>query len=264
MGFFPFDANEAIRHRREFAEEGLRGGSPVVGVSFDEGLLLLTVRKTQRKVFEVYDRLIYSAIGNQSDVEAIRVGSIDVTHREGFDRSPDDVTGQRLIGFSLSPTLKRLYGDFTGALPAVIRAMFGEVGSTPEDDTFYILNFDGESTISRGFAAVGGTARAEDRMALSLVGVGPKTTRAQALDRALKAWGEGALAGRARRSKRKDDDDEPASDEKSEDERAAALIRDELKTATLEVGVLDRGTQRESRFRLLSSADLADVMATYR
>ncbi len=130
MVFNPFDYNEATRHRRDSVEDRLREGSPVVGISYDKGLLLLTVRRTQRKVFEVYDRLIYSAIGNQSDIEAIRVGAIDVAHKEGYDRSPDDVTIQRIVGFALSPPLKRLFGDTFNAQPAVIRAVFGELGKT--------------------------------------------------------------------------------------------------------------------------------------
>src|SRR5437660_1497144 len=106
--YSPFDFNEASRHREDYVEDKLREGSPIVGISYDAGLLILTVRKTQRKVFEIFDRLIYSAIGKQADVEAIRLGAINFAHQEGFDRSPDDVTVQRIVGFQLSPPLKRL------------------------------------------------------------------------------------------------------------------------------------------------------------
>src|ERR1044071_3451923 len=104
--YSPFDINEAVAHRKEFVEEGLRGGSPVVGMSYNGGLLLLTVRRTQRKVYEIYDRQMFSAIGNQSDIENVRLASINMAHQEGFERSPDDVSTQRLVGFSLSPALK--------------------------------------------------------------------------------------------------------------------------------------------------------------
>src|SRR5258706_4654760 len=173
--FSPFDFNEADRHRRDHVEDRLREGSPIVGISFDAGLLLLTVRQTQRKVFEVYDRLVYSAIGHQSDIEAIRVGSINFAHQEGFDRSPDDVTAQRLVGFQLSPPLKRLFGDQFNA-PAVIRAIFGELGTTPAEDAFFFLNYDGEFTQAHTFTAIAGTPEAGDRMSLLLLGVGPGNT----------------------------------------------------------------------------------------
>src|SRR5438477_2959243 len=182
--FSPFDFNEADRHRRDHVEDRLKEGSPIVGISFDTGLLLLTVRQTQRKVFEIYDRMIYSAIGHQSDIEAIRVGSINFAHQEGFDRSPDDVTAQRMVGFQLSPPLKRLFGDQFNA-PAVVRAVFGELGATPPEDLFFVLNYDGDFSQSHGFAAAAGTTEAEDRMVLWLMGVGPDITQDQAIERAL-------------------------------------------------------------------------------
>lgn len=259
--YSPFDFNEADRHRREHVEERLRDGSPIVGISFDSGLLLLTVRHTQRKVFEIYDRLIYSAIGNQSDVEAIRVGAIDVAHREGFDRSPDDVTAQRLVGFSLSPPLKRLFGEQLSA-PPVIRALFGELGKVPEDDLFFTLNYDGEFSQAHAFAGVAGTSEAEDRMALWLMGVGPDTTQEQATERALKAWAVGAME--TRRSKlAKEDDQDPLKDIE-EGEKITGFLREELRTGKAEVGILDRRTNRESKFRLLSSNDLSELLRAYR
>ncbi len=263
MVFNPFDYNEATRHRRDSVEDRLREGSPVIGISYDKGLLLLTVRRTQRKVFEVYDRLIYSAIGNQSDIEAIRVGAIDVAHKEGYDRSPDDVTIQRIVGFALSPPLKRLFGDTFNAQPAVIRAVFGELGKTPREDLFFVLNYDGEYSQHQTFAAVAGTQEAEDRMALSLMGVGPETTREQALERALKAWAAGAMEARRRGSGKDDEDENPLRDI-DEEEQIAGFLRTELKTGQVEAGILERFTTRESKFLLLAAADLKELLKEYK
>jgi proteasome alpha subunit len=260
--FSPFDFNEADRHRRDHVEDRLKEGSPIVGVSFDAGLLLLTVRQTQRKVFEIYDRLAYSAMGHQSDVEAIRVGSINFAHQEGFDRSPDDVTAQRLVGFQLSPPLKRLFGDQFNA-PAVIRAIFGELGTTPAEDAFFILNYDGEFTQAHAFAAIAGAQEAEDRMALWLMGVGPDTSREQALERSLKAWAVGAMESRRKHS---DNDEENVLDpllDVEEGERLVGFLRQELKTSQVEVGILERHTTRESKFKLLSVDELKDVLKEY-
>ena len=260
--FSPFDFNEADRHRRDHVEERLKEGSPIVGISFDAGLLLLTVRQTQRKVFEIYDRMIYSAIGHQSDIEAIRVGSINFAHQEGFERSPDDVTAQRLVGFQLSPPLKRLFGDQFNA-PAVIRAIFGELGTTPAEDAFFILNYDGEFTLAHAFAAIAGNAEAEDRMALWLMGVGPETTRDQAVERGLKAWAVGAMESRRKRSA---EDEERISDpltEGDESERLAGFLREELKTAQVEVGILERFSNRESKFKLLAQEDMKEMLRDY-
>ena len=259
--YSPFDFNEADRHRREHVEDRLRDGSPIVGISYDAGLLLLTVRGSQRKIFEVYDRLIYSAIGHQADLEAIRVGAINFAHQEGFDRSPDDVTAQRLIGFQLSPPLKRLFGDQWNA-PAVIRALFGELGGTSAEDTFFVLNYDGEFSQSHRFAAVAGTAEAEDRMVARLQEIGENAGMNEALDRALKAWGAGALESR-RRSSSPDEEENPLSESAGEGD-LTGFLTEELKTGKLEVGILDRKTSREGKFRLLDEAELAGLLKEYR
>ena len=262
MVFSPYDYNEAERHRRDNVEDKLREGSPIVGVSFDAGLLLLTVRQSQRKIFEVYDRLIYSAIGHQADVEAIRVGSINFAHQEGFDRSPDDVTVQRLVGFQLSPPLKRLFGDQFNA-PAIVRALFGELGAAPADDAFFVLNYDGDFSQSHGFAAIAGSHEAEDRMVLWLMGVGPETSREQAIERALKAWAVGAITSRRPRIAAEEDVPDPLLDN-DEEQQIAGFLRDELKLAQVEVGILDRFTSRESKFRLLGNDDLEPLLKEYR
>lgn len=233
----PFALNEAISQRRDHAEDGLREGSPVVGLSYPGGLLVLTVRRSQRKVFEVYDRLIFSAIGNQSDVEAIRVGAIDIAHREGYERSPDDVTAQRLVGFSLSPVLKELYRDHA-RVPAVIRALFGELGPTQDEDRFFVLNYDGEFERTRGLAMLAGDHEAEDAMSSVVHDADAPRDLEAAVRLALLAWG----AGRAASMRRDDDGDAEVAED------ALKSLREALEVGTVEAATLDRTTRREARY----------------
>src|SRR5690349_17619232 len=138
MSLTPYDWNQSIQTRSEYIEERLRDGSPVVGLSLPAGVLLVSVHRAHRKIYEIYDRLVFSGIGNQSDVEMMRNAAIDFAHREGFSRSPDDVTAQRLVGSALSPALKKAFGDpFTA--PFVFRGLFAELGETQETDAFYAL-----------------------------------------------------------------------------------------------------------------------------
>jgi proteasome alpha subunit len=165
------------------------------------------------------------------------------------------------VGFALSPPVKRLFGDQINA-PAVIRAIFGELAKRPEDDLFFVLNYDGEFSQSRGFTSVAGTPEAEDRMSLSLLGVGPETTREQALERALKAWAMGAMETRRRKLGHEDEEPDPLVD-LEEGAQGARFLREELKTSQVEVGILDRFTARESKFRLLTGDDLKALLAPY-
>jgi len=254
--FTPFDFNEAIHQRREHAREGLRYGSPVVGVSCEEALAVLTVRRSQRQVFEIYDRLIYSAIGNQSDIEAVRLGAVDVAAREGFERSPDDVTAQRLVGFALSPALKEVFRDQFRA-PSVIRALFGELGDSYEEDLFYVLNYDGEFSVRSGKAVVAGSVEAEDAMYSALDGLREAPALAEAMPAALRAWAIGSLTLRTESTPEEDDEDHGF-----DDTSIIELLHEELKQGRPEIGLLERKTDRHARFRLLPVSEVNQLVSS--
>jgi proteasome alpha subunit len=138
----PFDWQEGIGHRAQYVESRLRQGIPVLGLSLPEGVVLATLRKNSRKLFDIYDRLAFGAIGLQSDIETVRVAAIDFAHREGYARSEEDVSGFR-VASALSAPMKRTFGDFNSA-PLVIRALLAEVGEAQAEDLFYVLEFDGD------------------------------------------------------------------------------------------------------------------------
>lgn len=264
--YTPFDINEAIGHRKDYVEERLRSGSPIVGLRYAEGLLLLTVRRTQRKIFEVYDRQMFSGIGKQSDIENVRLASIQNMHQEGFERSPDDVSVQRLVGFALSPSLKKAFGDPMYE-PIVIRALFAELGRTSAGDSFFSLNYDGEFQALKDVGVVAGTQTAEDAMLERLSDLNASISREEALQRALSAWAIGAReALRRQLGGVKEEEDEGINPLRELDgvEADQVFLRDELKNGTVEVGLLERRTNREGRFRLLPPADIEALTRDYR
>ena len=244
--YSPFDFNQTIVHRAEYVEERLKGGSPVVGVSYDGGVLLFTVRRAPRKIFEIYDQMMFAALGNQADVEAVRLAAIDFCHQEGFQRSPDDVSVQRLVGFAISPPLKRAFGD-PMTTPNVMRAIFAEMGKTPQQDSFFVLNYDGEFRSSQRFALAAGSDAAHDAMQESLEkSLGENTTDfTAAVNAAADAWRAGSqpVSG---------DDDEDRVAPREDDDFAVAL-----KEGRVEAAILERFTPRESKFRLLKNEELS-------
>jgi len=250
--YSPYDWNQAIQHRSEYIDQRLRDGSPVVGLSLPEGKILFTVRRAQRKIFDVYDRLMYGAIGSQSDVETIRLTAIDVAHQEGYARSPDDVTAQRIVGLRISPAVRRAFGE-QFATPIVVRAIFAELGERQEDDQFFMLNYDGEFTVSSSYAVVAGTRSAEERMIELLERAHPLLNGVpQAIRLAAEGWGTGLQSVRHI----DEEDGDPGSD-------LTTLLREELPRGTVEVGFLERMTSRENRFRLLPSDEVRTALAEY-
>jgi proteasome alpha subunit len=236
----PYDFQENVQQRAQYILNRLREGSPVVGISSDDGLMLLSMKRKGRKIFEVYDRLMCSAMGHQADIENLRLAAIDFAHQEGFVRSPDDVTIQRVVGFALSPALKKAFGDALVA-PFVVRALFAELGSTPEKDVLYTLNYDGEFAPFRQFAVIAGSVQAEDTAMehLEVAFSGKVPTLEKAIPAGMIAWGMAREAAQ--------DEYENSTSESD----ARLRLKDELRNAELEVGLLERNTTRENRFRLV-------------
>jgi len=257
MAYSPYDWNQAIQHRTDYIEERLRDGSPVVGLSLPQGLLLLTVRRTQRKVYEIYDRLMFAGIGNQSDLESVRLTALEFTHREGYARSPDDVTASRLVSI-ISPPLKRAFQDQFGQL-FVVRGLFAELADAREDDLFYTLNYDGEFASFPRCALIAGSRQAEEKGNELIAGsIDSVTTLPQALRLGIEAWAT------ARRYARRRSDVEEEMEERDDAKAVASLLRDELSGATVEAALLERNTTRESRFRLLRTTEIEPAVAEYR
>lgn len=226
----PYDWQEGIAQRAQYTENRLRGGSPIVGMSLDCGVLLYTYRRHVRKVYEVYDRLMFAAMGQQADVENMRLTAVDFAHSEGFARSEADVTIGRVVGFALSNPMKRAFGDISSA-PYVIYALFAEMHDKPADDLFFRLRYDGDFENQHGVAVAAGTVDAEKRMCARLdSGFKHDLSLEKAMELADEVWRIGA-------------------DVDGNGEPDANLLAD----SRPEAGLLDRNSPHERKFRLISS-----------
>jgi len=139
----PYRWLEAISNRREYIREQLKGGTPVFALSRPEGILLLGVGQGQSKVFEIYDRHAYAALGHPVDIEKIRQAAIEGAHLEGFNRSARDVTLRRLISFALSSMLKSAF-EQVFAPPLIVESIFAELGDLPAQDSLARVHYDGD------------------------------------------------------------------------------------------------------------------------
>jgi len=252
MSYSFYDFNEAIAQRNEFVERQLAGGSPVVGVSCADGVVLITLRAGQRKCYDIYDRIAMGALGKQADVESLRLAAIDAAHREGFQRSEADVAVQRLVGFGLSPAVKKIYND-QRAVPLVVRALFAEVNAAPADDRYHVVGYDGEFAVREQAAAVAGSAAAEDAAVAVLRAAAPADL-SEALVAGLRAWGAArAVAG-------SEGDSAESTDAAGSDALRAALA-DGL---VVEAAWLDRDPRREARWRTVPADAVERAVAAVR
>jgi proteasome alpha subunit len=104
----PYRVVEVISNRREYIENELATGSPTIGLSFSDGILLLTFGRDRRKIFEIYDRI---AIGG---IERLRMMAIELASTEGFTRSRADVSLLPMVTYSFSPALKQAFEQIYG------------------------------------------------------------------------------------------------------------------------------------------------------
>ena len=173
--------------------------------------------------------MIFAAIGQQSDIEALRTAAVEFTHQEGYNRSEQDVTIQR-VAAALSSPLKRAFNDFSTA-PFVARSLFGEVHSKVDEDLYYTLDYDGNYTVSRRCAAISGTDSVLTALRTKLKDVKANTDPEAAMKVLEDIWASSL---------------DPDNEEKDEDQVG------DLKP---EAVLLERSEERENRFRLLTPDD---------
>jgi len=186
----PYRWLEAITNRREYIEDQLAPGLPVVALSTPPGILLLTAKTSTPKLFEIYDHLALGTVGHPADIERVRQTAIDAAHLEGFARSPNDVTARRLVSYNLAPALKAAFEQIFAA-PLLFRGVLCELGPTPADDALWRVDYDGSFSAQTGPELAHGLVISGPRqVAKDWTGQNPKPT----LDRdSLKAAALSAL-----------------------------------------------------------------------
>lgn len=243
----PYRWVEAIATRRDYIETQLSAGSPIVALSYGDGILLLTVG--QQKLFEIYDRIALGAIGHPGDIERLRMAAIELASTEGFTRSAADVSLRRLAYYSLSPVMKNAFEQIYGA-PFLARLLFAEIGAAPDEDLFLRVEYDGAISLSqnksndRQFAVLAATQKSDEQMGgfLSREYKGSEDL-GSALELALDAWTVG--------QKQPEDSNKTVPSRDEIRSQRATVLRD----GAVEVALLDRRTRSAVRYRPLGETE---------
>lgn len=250
----PYRWVEAIANRRDYIEHQLASGSPIVCMSFCEGILLFTLGRERQKLFEIYDRIAMGVIGHPADIERLRMAALEVASTEGFTRSTADVSLRRLANYSLSPALKTAFEQIYGA-PYLARMLMAELGSGHEPNLFVRLDYDGAMHTNGGslhkafedFAVVSGISTSAHAMEEFLRGkelVG--FSMAEALRTAFDAW----IVGHLTREEK-----QPPTREKIEEER-----KTQLASSVIEAAILVRTAGRVSTYRSLAPKEIEALL----
>jgi proteasome alpha subunit len=243
----PYKWVEAVGNRRQYLDEQFKQGSPVVGLAYDGGIVLLTVSKGTPKLYEIYDRLALGGMGHPADLEKLRFSLLEMAHVEGFNRSPSDVTGSRMVKYGIAPVIKQAFEEVFKA-PFIIKILLAELGPKAGKETFLVINYDGTFEEGSRCAALAATQAVEQDMLKVLRAEPVSLSLEQAVGAALRAW---ALGERLQRQAA-----EPEVDPSS----LYAHVRETVAEKTIECAVLDRARPGSSKFRALGADELGRLL----
>jgi len=247
----PYRWVEAIRNRREYLEDQLHDASPVVGLTYADGVLLLTTTPGPRKLFEVYNQVAFAAVGHPADIEKLRKAVIDIAHVEGFNLSARDVSLQRLVSFGIGPLMKSAFDEIFRS-PFITRVLMAELDPPGGGSAFYAIDADGSFAPAGRVAAVGGTQRSAAGIVARLEQVdGTGLSRAAARSAALDAWAFGRLLA--------DSENEEDPDQTQVEE----FLKNALRDFRVEAAILDRSLPTKSKFQLAGPAELEETLLPY-
>ncbi|MBM3214987.1 proteasome subunit alpha [Candidatus Poribacteria bacterium] len=246
---------QSIENRIQYVEGRLRKGSPAVGLPFANGAVLFTVcPKGQRKVYEVYDRLALAAIGHPADVERLRMMAIDLAHTEGFMRSADDVTLQRLLHFGIAPQVKTAFDEMWRA-PIIAKMLMVELAPNGSAPQFFTLNYDGNFQSRSSFGVAAGTPEAEESMEEALRNRQTAApTLSDVLMEAARAWAVGYHVATK--------DYEYEEPPMPTDRNVADALAEARESMSFEAAVLDTTLSGKAKYRRVTEEELAILNAS--
>lgn len=262
----PYRWVEAVGNRRQYLDEQFRQGSPVVALTYADGILLLTVSRGTPKLYEIYDRIALAGMGHPADLEKLRFSLLEMAHVEGFNRSPSDVTGARLMKYGLAPVIKQAFEDIFKA-PFIVKVLLAELGNRPGRDAFLTVNYDGTFEESQGWAVLAATPATQTDMGACLkagMGSGAPTLQ-EAVNLAAMAWAVGSLT-QSREDEARDPTD-PTHPLKAQPSPSSAdpqslfsHLRETVAEKTVECVVLERGLAGSSKYRALRPDELGRLL----
>jgi len=256
----PYKWVEAVGNRRTYLDEQFKEGAPVVGVTCERGILLMTMSKGTLKLYEIYDRLALGGMGHPADLEKLRFNLLEMAHVEGFNRSASDVTGGRLVKYGMAPAIKQAFEEVFKA-PFIVKILLAELGQKAGKDGFLTINYDGTFEEKGQYAVLAATSAVEQKMAGYLREQSIESLE-DAVGVATRTW---AVGDRAQR-RALDDGEGPDEAKTDHDQQATdsetlyAHLRRCMAEKTIECILLDRHVQGPSKYRALGVAELRAVL----
>jgi proteasome alpha subunit len=258
----PYRWVEAVGNRRHYLDDQLKEGTPVVGVAYEHGILLMTMSKGTPKLYEIYDRLALGGMGHPADLEKLRFNLLEMAHVEGFNRSASDVTGSRLVKYGLAPVIKQAFEEVYKA-PFIVKILLVELGLKAGKDGFLTITYDGTFDEKSRYAVLAATSAVEEKMA-GYLGQQTLVSLKDTVDAAMRTWAVGDRAQRqALESAEGHDEAQTGPAQQVTDSEALYVhLRRCMAEKTIECALLDRQVPGPSKYRTLGRDELETLLPT--
>lgn len=190
----PFRWIEAVGNRRQYLDDQFKQGSPIIALSYSDGILLFTFGRGTPKLYEIYDRIALGGMGHPADLEKLRFSLLDLAHVEGFNRSPSDVSATRLMKYGLAPMIKQAFEEIFKA-PLITKILLAELGVSWEQDRFLTIDYDGTFDETPNMAVVASDSSIQTRIRTFVKSQidGTIDRLEVAIEVAIRAWAFGSL-----------------------------------------------------------------------
>lgn len=218
-----------MKDRADYARKGISRGRSIAVLDYADGVLFVGENPSRalHKTSEIYDRIALAAVGRYNEFENLRQAGVRLADTRGYMYDRRDVTGRGLAN-AYAQTLGTIFSEFASGKPYEVELVVAEVGDAPEGDQIYRLTYDGQVVDEHGFVVVGGAADAVSAELEQAYGDGMSLEAA--LRAAVTALGHDGSETRT------------------------------LRSAQLEVAVLDRTRPQQRKFKRIVGAQLAALL----
>src|ERR1700722_9978335 len=150
---------QVMKDRAEYAQKGIARGRSLVGVTYQDGILLVAENPshTLHKISEIYDRVAFAGVGKYNEFDQLRVAGIRHADTKGYAYSRDDVDARSLANLYA----QHLGEGFTREMkPLEVKILVAELGDPVASSTMYHISYDRTVADERQFTVLGGEADA--------------------------------------------------------------------------------------------------------
>src|ERR671933_843987 len=157
MPFGYVSPEQAMKDRADFARKNVARGRPLVGITFDAGILLCAENpsRTLHKISEIYDRIAFAGVGKYNEFDSLRTAGVRLADLRGYSYAREDVDARSLAN-AYAQTLGQV---FTHEMkPMEVEILVAEVGVDGGENQLFHILYDGTVMDEEGFTVLGGEA----------------------------------------------------------------------------------------------------------